>query len=555
MNQKNAVPEIELSGQKKEEEKKKSGFGWWFNAGKSGSALVRGGAAAGGRAGGFVGFLGSTAGKTVITLLLTAMGSGAFVAGRLMRPDGSQFLNGRRHRVGADKANYGDVSGLPSYPKSPKDSLGYVAGGSDIYGRPNDGSAADAGKAGEPGSASDAGKAGDAGAPGAMGAPADKAGQDADAIARAMAAANAAKGGGEQGSGGNKRGFVNKIGQLSGAPSAGGGGGGSMAAAPSGSASSDKRHGQLSAFSNPGRAGTAGANSRPSAGKKGGRNALGDLAYAARQSGAAATATTAEAQKNLATDAMQGGSQGGAITGLGAGTSGNGITPETGRGTEMGAGGPTPTSSPGTGGTGNQTIKKSDCDVMSQDVGQELVSNESGGCVPDPIGKNVTPWQQLSDAAMMLMMAAGVVLLLAELFGMLYKNGAVWAYMIAQVCAYAAAVLGAVCALIGMMVMGQGQMMQGLIYTVSGAFIGYTGWKLAQGLKEQHDMQQHLANDPNAKGATEALQKDAVSKNIHWDGKNYTNGTNNFTIQNGQWAQTAPPTTPTPPTTVPPPTK
>jgi hypothetical protein len=101
---------------------------------------------------------------------------------------------------------------------------------------------------------------------------------------------------------------------------------------------------------------------------------------------------------------------------------------------------------------------------------------------------------------------------------MIYRNGGqAWAYTIAKFFAYGAMVLGGIAALLGIMVMGQGQMFQGLIYTVAGAFIAYTGWKLAEGLKEEHDMQEHLKNDPNAQGAKDALRKDAIANRLHWD--------------------------------------
>ncbi len=544
------LPQIDVQKKREEEEKekKRAGMAGYFSRGSSstfggargglgsfGSWLerlfgVEGGATGGFGGGGFAGslarILATTGGKAAVLLFLAALGSGAYLAGRSMSPNPSDFLLGRRHHVGAakDGGGYGEISGLPTYPKAPKDSLGLIAGGSDIYGQgQREGGAAATDGAGAAGAAKDAGAAGEAKA-------GDKNGKDADAIARALMN-GAAKQANSANDASRRSAFGNRS-SLSPLGGIGGFGGSATAAsmqAAGGAANGDKSHGKLSGFPSPSRLGVQGANARANMSRNTGKNAFGQLRNAALLSGTAANPsnTTAEAAKQGATSAFQGPGTDGAITGAGASPGGAGAQPGASRGTEFGSGGPTSapgtgdtSSSPGTGGgpgsAANNNNATSNCDVMSQDVGMSLTANNSGGCVPNANATNVTPWQGLADIAMIALMAAGLLLLLAEVFS---KMGPAMR-VAAQVCAWLACIAGAIAAVVGALMVYQGQMMQGAIYTVMGAIISYSAYKVAQGLEKAPDVTkttQGLAQNQDAQAALKAQNIDPKSVTFNPD--------------------------------------
>ncbi|MBI4376915.1 MAG: hypothetical protein HY549_10755, partial [Elusimicrobia bacterium] len=106
---------------------------------------------------------------------------------------------------------------------------------------------------------------------------------------------------------------------------------------------------------------------------------------------------------------------------------------------------------------------------------------------PTPRAKDVSPWRIVSNLAKILLAVGQVLLIAAFIFGVKAKmtgpTGAIY-QTIAMYLAYAASAIGAIVALLGMVVMGMGQVFQGLIYTLSGAFLGVSGFMAAQGIKQ-----------------------------------------------------------------------
>ncbi len=115
----------------------------------------------------------------------------------------------------------------------------------------------------------------------------------------------------------------------------------------------------------------------------------------------------------------------------------------------------------------------------------------AGTSVPQPgPGQNATPWQGLVDAATKLMTVAGMLLMVSALMVWVGKKllGNPFTAAIGQalimsgmVMAYAAAGMAAAVAAIGTAILMHGQIIQGLIFTLSGGAMAFAAMKAAQG--------------------------------------------------------------------------
>lgn len=138
------------------------------------------------------------------------------------------------------------------------------------------------------------------------------------------------------------------------------------------------------------------------------------------------------------------------------------------------------------------------------------IATPDGGCVPSVAGKNVTPWQAMVDAAKTLLMIATVLMLAAYLLGSLGNMIPLYGAALkaaAMYVAYMAAAAAAMAALVGMMIIGMGQTLQGLIYTLSGALMAYMAFQYAQGVNKPPTTDkavQEAAGEQINKAATES---------------------------------------------------
>lgn len=461
------IPTFKLAKVGAKRERKKGGLPFWWGARSAGSFS---GAYGGGAVGGILGGLGA---KIGVAVLAGVLGAGAFGLGRTLAPNEAKMQAAKQTKIFADGApRYaGDLSGLPTNGRAP-DSLGMVSGSLD--GKTPEQRAADA-AAEQAAAKAEAEKQAkkDAAAPEAPNAP----GAPDPASLLAGAAGGAANPG--------KGTFASRFGALSNGLSghssaglAGGAGlsggvgqsfGGSLGQAPG-------RITGVGAGRAPSRASASVGRPSPSRGRGLARRQLDRAADLSNQARVGANETRATNADIPFTNNPGAGS---AITGVGAGTPG-----------AVGPSGGAVEANPQSGGplsSGQQAMGPQDCNAQFPDGGR---LSPTGGCVPNTKGKNVTPWQHLSDIAQLLMAIGSVVLLLAYAFGVAAtyatagSAAAAALRMIAIGLAYTAAALGAVVSLMGMVIMGQGQTLQGLIYTTSGAFLAVGGFIAAQGLQQ-----------------------------------------------------------------------
>lgn len=118
----------------------------------------------------------------------------------------------------------------------------------------------------------------------------------------------------------------------------------------------------------------------------------------------------------------------------------------------------------------------------------------SGG--GDPEGDNVTPYQDYVDTAVKMIKLASMLLVIAWLLNLLADacKAVPWLYAalraLSWICAFAALACSVIAMLMGVLIMGAGQMGQGLIFTIAGGVLtwlsyegasGSTNWKIALG--------------------------------------------------------------------------
>ncbi|HAH07231.1 MAG TPA: hypothetical protein DCM05_12035 [Elusimicrobia bacterium] len=89
---------------------------------------------------------------------------------------------------------------------------------------------------------------------------------------------------------------------------------------------------------------------------------------------------------------------------------------------------------------------------------------------------NVTPWQQLVDTATALLAISAILTLLAYIVvtGGMGVGG--WTIPLGEAIAWVAAAMAGIAAMMGVMIMAQGQMIQGAIFTATGAMAAYYAW-------------------------------------------------------------------------------
>lgn len=130
---------------------------------------------------------------------------------------------------------------------------------------------------------------------------------------------------------------------------------------------------------------------------------------------------------------------------------------------------------------------------------------------PGVKGKNVTRWQPLVTMAIALLAAAALLMLLATFLGRNAKKpgpDSAASAKAAKMLAYIAAGLGAMVALIGVMIMGMGQQGQGLIFTLTGAAVGVLAYKAAEGYETEkaEDITKKAAETPIQETSAKAGQ-------------------------------------------------
>lgn len=124
------------------------------------------------------------------------------------------------------------------------------------------------------------------------------------------------------------------------------------------------------------------------------------------------------------------------------------------------------------GGTGAGSSRGTEGPGGSSSSGSPIIGDDRQSAAPGRIaGKNLTPYQSWVTAAQYLLMAASIMLLLAYLLSRTVF-GASWAMPLARV----AAALAAGAAALGVAIMSQGQLLQGAIFTFSGAALAYLSW-------------------------------------------------------------------------------
>lgn len=463
------APEIKLAnvGAQRKKEKKRSGLPLWW-AGPSGAA-----------------FKGAMA-KIVVALLVGTMGVGAHIAGRRDRPDPRDYTAKKGHQKlfnahdEAAKQDYGNVTGLPGVQNPSADSLSMVAqsmdGKTDAQRQAEAAATAAAASASAP--APTDGKAAAPAAPNidpaALMAAAGKDGKDADAAKE-----------GKDGKFGKKIGELSKnfggssSGLLAGGGGLSGGSGGSFKPLAGGG-------GSMRSFSSgSGVPRGAGQRSRGSA-----RSAIGQLVKAAQLSNLART-QTGEQSATTAGAAFNGNPGGGsAILGNGAGMGGGAAAGTSGTaGSQGGGGGGGPTSSPGIGGETGTSGQTSDCGIMGADVGQSLVSNGYGGCVPDVNHTDVTPWSKWSQAAQIALAAGALLLALAQLVMMIEKSypQAKWLRKVVYVLAFLALLCGLTALVAGFKIFSMGGQIEGVMDMLGGTIMTVMAIKTMKDQSDQSD--------------------------------------------------------------------
>lgn len=155
--------------------------------------------------------------------------------------------------------------------------------------------------------------------------------------------------------------------------------------------------------------------------------------------------------------------------------------------------------------------------------GQNGGGNADGTQAPPDAGhKNATPWQKYVDIATWAMVIAGIALLATYVLAQMAKktipvgSGLLLAAKIAAGIAIAA---GAVCAAMGLIVMGMGQTMQGLMYTAGGAIVGVLAYKqLVSEMDLSKEASETLISGPDPETSTGVMNDIGTTSHLGDEG-------------------------------------
>ncbi|MFA6004303.1 MAG: hypothetical protein WC881_09570 [Elusimicrobiota bacterium] len=447
-----SVPEFKLAKVGKER-RRRGGGGFWSLGGGSGSGS------------GAIGAISGLGGKVAVSLLVATLGAGAFGVGRVLAPDDKNFKADKKPKLfaSAEKPKYaGDLSNLPGMQAQPS-GLGMVAGSLDgMTSAEREAKAqadADAAKAAADAQAQADAQAAQQAAP-QPGMPADPA-----ALAAAAAGGNAA---GADKSMNRKFGELSKgLGGLSGGSGMSGGFSRGFDSPKLGSSA-----GNLAGFNNArasvGRAQVRSANvGRAGVGLA--RRQLGSVAQLSKSAQGSAGHDMSAALASRGFDNNP--AQGTAITGSGAGQGGSP--------TGAAGGGDTTTRNPVSGpiGGGGSASAPDDCSKFP-DGG--YINSSAGGCVKANAGTSVDPTDGLFKMLKLLAILSGIIcgfLVAFSVFQWTWVGAALVRFL-----AGALVAIGALEAMLGIMVMGMGRTVEGGIFALLGAGTAYIGYASYTGL-------------------------------------------------------------------------
>ena len=414
---------------------------------RGGALPFFGGSGAGGGSFG-AGAAGALAAKIGVSLLAMSLGAGAWSLGKAMRPDTSKFT--RRPKalaLAAEKQKYeGDLSNLPSNQAGRGDSLGMVLGSMDGL-TPEERAAREAAAKAETDrkikEAEEAGKQADAGKKGGEAAP-----PGADAIAAAVAGAAGADAGKDKDKGGALKSRFGSLSSSFGSGLAGGaglsGGVGQSFSGPKLGAQPTAGSGRIGSFQQPAKPTLASARlAHVTTHGKGLAARQLQRAFGFSQASRSGAAETRTMNARAAFEDNAG--EGSAITGQGL-ISGAG---------QAGTADATPTEGP----IGGGPTTGSPATTSAPDVGTPV---------------SVSPWAKWINIAKILLAIAGILLIIAAV---LQHFG--WLKSIAQVLGWAVAGLAAIVTLMGVMIMGMGQIIQGALFTALGGITAWAGYAVA----------------------------------------------------------------------------
>lgn len=274
-----------------------------------------------------------------------------------------------------------------------------------------------------------------------------------------------------------------------------------------------------------GKATSLGRSARPAFGARGGRGPEGrnprtvmqQLRRAAGLSNRGAR-TPGEAGNVLASRPFDASNPGGGnlIGGPGSPIGGTGLSPGTGGPT----GGVTPDTTSGTGGPGNPN--------NTGGGGTTDPPYQGGPYAPEPRVprvpgyKDVTPWGPQAQLAQTLITIASGLLLVAYIVSKIKP----WGYAVAKWIAIVAMALAAIVTVMGVMMMAQyGQMLQGGIFTISGAVLTYLAAKAAEGYDKAAQARQEINRGIAENRARIAEHLKTDPKNITYkNGQYFNNG-------------------------------
>ncbi|MDD5628469.1 MAG: hypothetical protein PHU21_05360 [Elusimicrobia bacterium] len=468
------IPELKLANVGADRRKKKGAVPFWL--GGSGTAARSGG----GVWSSISGIAGTSGIKIAVALLAGTVGVGAYNTGKTMRPDESQFERQNKPQLFAsknEKPKYeGDLSKLPGPQAGGQNSVTMVSGSLD--GLTAEERAAKAAK-----EEADAKAAAEAQAKADAEAAAKEqanvpAGPDPAALAAAQAAA-AAKEKEKEAAFSRRFGELSKGSGLSGGSgmSAGIGQGFAPLKAKPGDA------GALSAFGSR-RTGTGTTSSRISAGRNPGRSLaqrqLNRAVQSARQAKAGPNESRSAATQ-VPFDTGVGNNQ--LLTGSGGGV--GGASPRSGTSDSRGSGGGGSGSPVGVGGN-SVASGPDDCGDLASKYGWHgnFVNSADGGCVLKEgnvkgTGKD-DPTNKYFDMLKLLSIIATILSAFLLLAGFLQKSVVpatmMLGFAMAKVCGAMLCAVGAIIALLGLMVVGMGRKSEGTIFAIMGVLTSAAGY-------------------------------------------------------------------------------
>ncbi|MEK7858535.1 MAG: hypothetical protein AAB320_05260 [Elusimicrobiota bacterium] len=492
--------------------RRKAGGGLsWLGAG----AGAGGGASSG--AGGIIGSFAAMGGKMAVMALVGTLGAGAYGVGKSMAPDSSQFKADKKPKAFAsvqtekNKKYEVDTAKLPKSSQGSFNSLGMVSGsldGKTPEQRAGELAAAEAAQKAEADKAAKAQAEADKEQPTPASAAAGAAGAAGAMDPAAMAAAAAAAAGGADK---DKKGMSNKFGEMSKGLGGGLAGGGGMSSGV-GRGFDTKiggGSGRALAFgnsgSNAGRAGAARTRATPSGQRGLARRQLDRASSLSNQ----ARSGTNEARSSNADAAFNNNPGAGTvITGGGAGA---GRSPTNGA-----ASGPSSSGGGGSGPTASEGSEYGDPDDCAS-LGSNFENSAAGGCVlKTEKGKSVDPTDKLFDWLKLLSIIATVISVVLLIVSLAAKTGPWGAafYALQAVLAGALVAIGAIMAILGLMLVGMGRNLEGGIFTLIGlatSITGYMAYTAGEEAQASQAAAKKAGEDAAKKLAMEAAQKSALT--------------------------------------------